>query len=285
MHTLTDTTIPIQLSDVLPQLAAPFPIAQVEVKPGSVSRDGTSALALAYCDWRLYAERLDAIVGPERWSIQLVPWGPTRVIARLTILGVTKDSSGEGDPSDPNCGTIAEAQAKKRACAEFGLGRYFYSLPRLWGRGEGDRKSFRFAEGEERRLVSEMYRKAGLITPSGSALRRDAISDEATEAPEATTMPAPVKTPEAARARLAEIRGRSAAPAAPSRTTSGAATGARMITERQLTLLADREQLPNAQAQYGVARLEDLTFEQASALITALSATARMTRASARAAR
>jgi hypothetical protein len=64
------------------------------------------------------------VAGPAGWSIQLIPWGPARVIARLTILGVSKDASGEGDPGDPNCGTIAEAQAKKRACAEFGLGRY-----------------------------------------------------------------------------------------------------------------------------------------------------------------
>lgn len=284
MHTPDETTHPLRLSDVAPQLAAPFPILQVEVKPGSVSRDGTSALALAYCDWRLYAERLDAIVGPEHWSIQLIPWGPTRVVARLTILGVTKDSSGEGDPSDPNCGTIAEAQAKKRACAEFGLGRYFYSLPRLWGRGEGDRKSFRFGDGEERRLVHEMYLRAGLVAPAAPA-RREVSAPDASPA----AMPALIATPEDARARLAEIRGRSTAPApvaspatpAPARAASAPASGPRMITERQLRLLADRAQLPNAQAQFGVARLEDLTFQQASALITALGATPRPARAAA----
>jgi hypothetical protein len=280
MHTQNETAHPIRLSDVVPHLAAPFPIAQVEIKPGSVSRDGGSALALAYCDWRLYAERLDTVVGPEHWSIELVPWGPTRVIARLTILGVTKDSSGEGDADDSNCGTIAEAQAKKRACAEFGLGRYFYHLPRLWGRGEGDRKSFRFADGEERRLVHEMYSRAGLTATA--APRREAHPTDADAA-----MPPPVTTAEEARTRLAEIHSRSAAtsPAvttpAPTRAAGGSAPGPRMITERQFKLLSDRAQLPNAQAQYGVGRLEELTFQQASALITALSPTPRPARAAA----
>ncbi|MFO7169684.1 MAG: hypothetical protein DIU80_016795 [Chloroflexota bacterium] len=265
---------PRTLADALPQLLTPFPIDQVELKPGSVSRDGTSALALAYCDWRLYAERLDVVIGPGHWSVQLVPWGEHRLIARLTILGVTKDASGEGDPSDPNCGTIAEAQAKKRACAEFGLGRYLYRLPRLWGKGEGDRTGFRFAEGEARRLVHEMYARAGLLAPAGGAAtrRRELPAD----APD--TMPPPANTAEEVRARLAEIRSRTGAAGA----SAAPAREVRMITPRQLALLAERKQLAAARRQYGVTRLEDLTFAQASALITALNTAPRTTPGSAR---
>ena len=157
------------LMDRLEELTRPFPIDHVQVRPGAVSGDGTSAIALPYVDWRLYAERLDHIVGPANWSIQLIPWGPTRVIARLTILGVTKDASGEGDANDENCGTIAEAQAKKRACAEFGLGRYFYTLPKVWGKGSGSKRDFRFERGEAQRCIQEMYRKAGLLWSLDSA--------------------------------------------------------------------------------------------------------------------
>jgi hypothetical protein len=82
-------------------------------------------------------------------------------------------------------------------------------------------------------------------------------------------MPAPANTPEAMRDRLAEVRARTAAAATP--TPAAPAAGARIITPRQLALLSDRGQLPNATAQFGVSRLEDLTFQQASALITALS--------------
>jgi hypothetical protein len=33
---------------------------------------------------------------------------------------------------DENAGTIAYAQAFKRACVAFGPGRYFYDLPKIW---------------------------------------------------------------------------------------------------------------------------------------------------------
>jgi len=151
-------------AEIIAALAAPFPIADIEVKPGAVRQDGTSALALAYADWRSYAERLDRSIGPSGWSIKLTPWGDSRIIASLTILGITKDASGEGEPQDDNCGTIAEAQAKKRACSEFGLGRYLYGLPRVWGKGQGDRKSFRFDDPQG--IVYQMYQQAGLLPRS-----------------------------------------------------------------------------------------------------------------------
>jgi hypothetical protein len=179
------------LIDQIADLTRPFPIDQVQVRPGAVSGDGTAAIALPYVDWRLYAERLDQIVGPANWSIQLIPWGPTRVIARLTILGVMKDASGEGDANDENCGTIAEAQAKKRACAEFGLGRYFYTLPKVWGKGSGSKRDFRFDTGEAQRCIHEMYRKAGLLpSPAPTDETR-----ETTRAPRRPTAPAHAPDP------------------------------------------------------------------------------------------
>lgn len=157
-----ERTTNFTLDTITAHLCAPFAITDLHVKPGAVSRDETSALALAYADWRVYAERLDTVVGSATWSIQLVPWGERRVIARLTILGITKDATGEGEANDPNASTVAEAQAKKRACAEFGLGRYLYHLPRIWGKGSGTRKDFRFDTGEPQRCLYDMYRHVGL---------------------------------------------------------------------------------------------------------------------------
>ncbi len=154
------------LDDILAELTDPFAREEIQVRPTAVNQDGTSALAVPYADWRCYLQRLDEAVGPENWTIELIPWGATRIIARLTILGVTKTATGEGDPADENCGTTAEAQAKKRACAEFGLGRFLYTLPKMWGKGSGSRSSFRFSDGEEQRVVYEMYRRAGLIQSS-----------------------------------------------------------------------------------------------------------------------
>ena len=146
--------------DIVAALRAPFAWDVIEVRPGSVRKDGTGALALAYADPRVYMERLDAVVGPEHWSVEFAPWGEHRLICRLTIFGVLKCSTGEAGGAlgakDKNAGTVAEAQAFKRSCVAFGLGRYLYELPQIWARGSGDSKSFRFENPT--RVIEEMRR-------------------------------------------------------------------------------------------------------------------------------
>lgn len=116
----------------LAQLTMPFEPHHITWKPGAV-KEG-KCMALAYADLRVYQERLDAICGLD-WSVQYEPWGENRIIARLTIAGVTRASTGEMNAKEAkgeNGGTVAEAQAFKRAAAMFGLGRFLYDLPNVW---------------------------------------------------------------------------------------------------------------------------------------------------------
>jgi hypothetical protein len=55
------------------------------------------------------------------------------VTCTVTIAGIGSHSgSGEEWADDQNAMTSAEAQAFKRACSCFGLGRYFYSFAEMW---------------------------------------------------------------------------------------------------------------------------------------------------------
>jgi len=146
------------IADILDLLAKPFHLAHIELKPGATTGDKARALALAYVDTRIYQKRLDYLAGVAGWAAHFEPWGPTRIICRLTILGVTKEATGEGDEKDPNCGTIAEAQAFKRACSAFGCGRYLYDLPQIWVEYDVKRRGFVDAAGAARRI----YEQAGL---------------------------------------------------------------------------------------------------------------------------
>ena len=150
-------------AELVAALRAPFPWDVIEVRPGSVRKDGTGALALAYADTRVYMERLDAVVGPEHWSVEFAPWGDHRLICRLTIFGIVKCSTGEADPTDKHAGTVAEAQALKRACVAFGVGRYLYDVAQIWARGTGDSKNFRFENPA--RIVDELRRRYELAHP------------------------------------------------------------------------------------------------------------------------
>jgi hypothetical protein len=65
---------------------------------------------------------------------ELVSTGKVTVVATLYIHGIGENSStGEMWADDDNAVTRAEAQAKKRACAMFGLGEYFYAFKELGG--------------------------------------------------------------------------------------------------------------------------------------------------------
>ncbi len=148
-----------KLADILDLLCRPFHLAHIELKPGATTGDKTRALALPYVDSRIYQKRLDYLAGVEGWSARFEPWGPTRLICRLTILGVMKEATGEGDANDPNCGTIAEAQAFKRACSAFGCGRYLYDLPQIWFDYDRDKKRFKDPAG----VARQIYEQAGLL--------------------------------------------------------------------------------------------------------------------------
>lgn len=114
----------VKLEELLQELQKPFRPGDVYWKPGSISKEGGKALALPYATLRAYQQRLDTICGLE-WSVSYTPWGD-RIICHLTISGVTRSSTGEPDSQAERseiAGTSAEAQAFKRACSMFGLGR------------------------------------------------------------------------------------------------------------------------------------------------------------------
>lgn len=123
---------------ILQQLKRPFHPSAVSWKPGSLTKDKSKCMAMGYADLRAYQNRLDDLCGLN-WSVSYTPWGD-RVICHVTINGVTRSSTGESDSASERseiAGTSAEAQAFKRACAMFGLGRYLYELPTVWVEFDG----------------------------------------------------------------------------------------------------------------------------------------------------
>lgn len=121
----------IDWQTLLNALAEPFPQDAVQWRVGSVSRDKKRAQALPYAEPRVYEDRLNTVC-PGDWSVRFVPWGENRIICELTIHGVTRSSTGEESDGGFAPGTAAEAQAFKRACSKFGLGRYLYDIGIDW---------------------------------------------------------------------------------------------------------------------------------------------------------
>ena len=138
---------------VLAELAQPFDPESVEFKAGATTQDKARALALAYVDARVYQARLDA-AAPDWRNEYTREYAGDRVIVTcaLTVAGVTRQAIGESlqasarhDGStviEENAATSAEAQAFKRACSAFGLGRYLYSVPQVWAEYDAQRRQF-----------------------------------------------------------------------------------------------------------------------------------------------
>jgi hypothetical protein len=140
---------PEQIQELLTGLSEPFDPGIVEWRVTNTS--GKRGQVVAYADQRAYTDRLNKLFTPTGWTreyaVQTVQnfevprkdgkstiiTAKVMVTAKVTIHGLgSHTGTGEEWAIDENALTRAEAQAFKRACSCFGLGRYFYDLPRTW---------------------------------------------------------------------------------------------------------------------------------------------------------
>ncbi|MDT8069204.1 MAG: Rad52/Rad22 family DNA repair protein [Terriglobia bacterium] len=139
------------------QLEVPFDPAQIKWRVMRTSNDGRSGVILPFADPRAYSDRLNQLFTPAGWtreyslsavpSLTRVDRGKVVVTSKVLIatavtihrLG-SHTGTGEEWADRENAVTAADAQAFKRACSCFGLGRYLYAVGETWvnlnGRGE-----------------------------------------------------------------------------------------------------------------------------------------------------
>jgi len=131
------------------QLEEPFHPDQIKWRVMRTSNDGRSGLILPFADPRAYTDRLNQLFTPAGWTreytISTVPsltrMEKGRVIVTSKVLVATAvtitrigshTGTGEEWADRENAVTAADAQAFKRACSCFGLGRYLYSFAETW---------------------------------------------------------------------------------------------------------------------------------------------------------
>jgi hypothetical protein len=131
------------------QLEVPFDPAQIKWRVMRTSNDGRSGVILPFADPRAYTDRLNQLFTPSGWTraytVSSVPsltrvergkvivTGKVLVATAVTInrLG-SHTGTGEEWADRPNAVTAADAQAFKRACSCWGLGRYLYRFEETW---------------------------------------------------------------------------------------------------------------------------------------------------------
>ncbi len=126
----------------------------------NTTNDKKRGQIVPYADSRAYTDRLNALFTPQGWTREYkvetmtnitrvkkgesLLSGKVLVTCTVTILGVGSHSgTGEEWADDDNGMTSADAQAFKRACSCFGLGRYFYDFQAIWGDLDQNRQPLR----------------------------------------------------------------------------------------------------------------------------------------------
>ena len=138
-----------KIAEVLLRLEEPFYEDEVKWLVAATSRDGSKGRVTPYANPRAYTDRLNEVVTASGWTRQYtvhtispvtrlkkdktIQTGKVLVTCTVTVAGIGSHSgSGEEWADDENAMTSAEAQAFKRACSCFGLGRYFYDFAEMW---------------------------------------------------------------------------------------------------------------------------------------------------------
>ena len=131
------------------QLEVPFDPAQIKWRVMRTSDDRRSGVILPFADPRAYTDRLNQLFTPAGWTreytISTVPsltrFDRGKVIVTSKVLVATAvtigrlgshTGTGEEWADRENAVTAADAQAFKRACSCFGLGRYLYRFEEIW---------------------------------------------------------------------------------------------------------------------------------------------------------
>jgi hypothetical protein len=161
-----------RVNEMVAALQVPFDPSQIEWRVTNTTKNQqpVRGQVIPYANQRAYTDRLNALLTPAGWtrrytihtSANFERSKDQKIVAKvlvtceLSIFGVGSHSAtGEEWADDDNAGTSAEAQAFKRACSCFGLGRYLYHFSGVW------------VDLDERKRPKSIPRLFGWATPLG----------------------------------------------------------------------------------------------------------------------
>ena len=112
------------LAEAHQALAAPFPGACIGYLPNRLGANSQWAAVFPYVDVTAIQDRLDLVVGPDRWSHEVTAIDGVTLGCRLRLYDVAHCEIGQGSDR-----WSQSANAFKRCARHFGVGRYLTQLP------------------------------------------------------------------------------------------------------------------------------------------------------------
>lgn len=112
------------LAEAHQALAAPFPGACIGYLPNRLGANSQWAAVFPYVDVTAIQDRLDLVVGPDRWSHEVSAVDGVTLGCRMRLYDVAHCEIGQGSDR-----WSQSANAFKRCARHFGVGRYLTQLP------------------------------------------------------------------------------------------------------------------------------------------------------------
>ncbi len=161
-----------QIKEFVALLEVPFDPRVIEGRVTNTTKGSAQSRGqiIPFADQRAYTDRLNTLFSPAGWTRRYTVQTSANfqrakdqkstakvfVTCDLTIFGLGSHSAtGEEWADDENAGTSAEAQAFKRACSCFGLGRYLYHFTGTW------------VDLDDRKRPKTIPKLVGWATPEG----------------------------------------------------------------------------------------------------------------------
>ncbi|MGD0466758.1 MAG: Rad52/Rad22 family DNA repair protein [Terriglobales bacterium] len=161
---------PQKIAELVAELEIPFEPSVIDWRVTNTAQGQSRGQVVPYADQRAYTDRLNVMFSPAGWTRKYTVHTSANferakdqklvakvlVTCELTIFGLGSHSAtGEEWADNDNACTAAEAQAFKRACSCFGLGRYLYHFTGVW------------VDLDERKRPKNIPQLFGWATPQG----------------------------------------------------------------------------------------------------------------------
>ena len=166
------------------EFGKPFPASDVSWRLQYVNEQRMQGIAVPYLDARAVADRLDEVVGQNRWKDSYTPWhdsvsGKKTKSSQLCTISIYDDELGqwidktdgaEDTDTEPIKGGLSDAF--KRAAVKWNIGRYLYSFEPVWVTAEKRGRAFVIAKSENGKLETAynttVARLFGTEAPKGT---------------------------------------------------------------------------------------------------------------------
>jgi Uncharacterized protein conserved in bacteria len=142
--------------ELFDELCRPFAAEEIDWRVGSVNKEKTKGMALAYMDARAVMDRLDGVCGPDGWQCNYTPGVNGSIVCNLGVRMPDgewlwkADGAGATDVEGEK-GMLSDAL--KRAAVRWGVGRYLYEMKSPWVNLENGR----YIPDAERKKLDQVH--------------------------------------------------------------------------------------------------------------------------------